>query len=36
VGEVFSTGNLKRAQVKEKEVDLNLAFETGARMAMIK
>jgi multimeric flavodoxin WrbA len=36
MGEVFSTGNLKRAQVKEKEVDLNLAFETGARMAIIK
>ncbi len=36
VGEVFSTGNLKRAQVKEKEADLNLAFETGARMAVIK
>ncbi len=36
VGEVFSTGNLKRGQVKEKDVDLNLAFETGARMAVIK
>ena len=36
MGEVFSTGNLKRAQVKEKEVDLNLAFETGSRMATIK
>jgi multimeric flavodoxin WrbA len=36
VGEVFSTGNLKRAQVKEKKVDLDLAFETGARMAIIK
>ena len=36
VGEVFSTGNLKRGQVKEKDVDLNLAFETGASMAVIK
>ncbi len=36
VGEVFSTGNLKRGQVKEKEMDLNFAFETGARMALIK
>lgn len=36
VGEVFSAGNLKRAQVKEKEADLKLAFETGARMAVIK
>jgi multimeric flavodoxin WrbA len=35
VGEVFSTGNLKRAQVKEKEADLKFAFETGARIAII-
>ena len=33
VGEVFSTGNLQRAQVKDKLDDLNQAFATGARLA---
>ena len=32
VGEVFSTGNLKRAQVREKQEDLNKAFAAGVRM----
>jgi NAD(P)H-dependent FMN reductase len=35
VGEVFSTGNLQRAQVKDKQDDLNLAFETGVRLAAV-
>ena len=32
-GEVFSTGNLEKAQVKNKEHDLNLAFEMGQKLA---
>jgi hypothetical protein len=35
VGEVFSAGNLQRAQVKDKQDDLNLAFETGVRLAAV-
>lgn len=35
VGEVFSTGNLRRAQVKNNARDLNKAFETGVRMAQM-
>jgi multimeric flavodoxin WrbA len=33
VGEVFSTGNLYRAQVKDNAHDLKKAFELGVRMA---
>ncbi len=33
VGEVFSTGNLEKAQVKDKENDLNLAFTIGQHLA---
>ncbi len=33
VGEVFSAGNLEKAQVKDKEADLLLAFEAGVRLA---
>jgi multimeric flavodoxin WrbA len=33
IGEVFSTGNLERAQVKNNENDLNLAFTVGQRLA---
>lgn len=36
VGEVFSTGNLQRSQVKDKEADLAAAFETGVRLVTIK
>jgi multimeric flavodoxin WrbA len=32
-GEVFSTGNLEKAQVKNNENDLNLAFIVGQRLA---
>jgi hypothetical protein len=32
VGEVFSTGNLHRAQVKDNAHDLTKAFELGVRM----
>ena len=35
VGEVFSTGNLKRAAVKDKPDDLNRAFAAGAMLATI-
>ena len=35
VGEVFSTGNLRRAQVKNNAHDLNKAFETGVRLAQM-
>jgi multimeric flavodoxin WrbA len=31
--EVFSTGNLEKAQVKSKEADLQQAFEAGVRLA---
>ncbi len=34
IGEVFSTGNIERAAVKNKENDLNYAFETGIKMAL--
>jgi multimeric flavodoxin WrbA len=34
VGEVFSTGNLEKAQVKSKEEDLRLAFAIGERLAV--
>lgn len=34
VGEVLSTGNLQRAQVKDKPTDLQAAFAAGARLAM--
>jgi multimeric flavodoxin WrbA len=33
IGEVFSTGNLEKAQVKNNEQDLNLAFTIGQRLA---
>jgi multimeric flavodoxin WrbA len=33
IGEVFSTGNLEKAQVKNNENDLNLAFTFGQRLA---
>jgi multimeric flavodoxin WrbA len=33
VGEVFSTGNLEKAQVSSKEEDLKRAFETGVVLA---
>ena len=33
IGEVFSTGNLEKAQVKNNENDLNLAFNVGQRLA---
>lgn len=33
VGEVFSTGNLEKAQVKNNEQDLSLAFTIGQRLA---
>ena len=33
IGEVFSTGNLEKAQVKNNENDLNLAFTVGQRLA---
>jgi multimeric flavodoxin WrbA len=33
VGEVFSTGNLEKAQVKNNENDLNLAFTIGQHLA---
>jgi multimeric flavodoxin WrbA len=32
-GEVFSTGNLEKAQVKNNENDLNLAFTIGQQLA---
>ena len=32
-GEVFSTGNLEKGQVKDKEADLKLAFAIGERLA---
>jgi len=32
-GEVLSTGNLEKAQVKNNEQDLNLAFTLGQRLA---
>lgn len=32
VGEVFSTGNLQRAQVTDKQNDLNQAFGAGVRL----
>jgi multimeric flavodoxin WrbA len=32
VGEVFSTGNLEKAQVKNKEHDLQLAFRIGQQL----
>ncbi len=35
VGEVWSAGNLKKAQVKEKPDDLNLAFSTGQTLATV-
>jgi len=31
-GEVFSTGNLEKAQVKDKEQDLSLAFSIGQQL----
>ncbi len=31
-GEVFSTGNLEKAQVKNKEHDLQLAFNIGQQL----
>ncbi|MBM4311374.1 MAG: NAD(P)H-dependent oxidoreductase [Deltaproteobacteria bacterium] len=34
VGEMLSTGNLQRAQVREKAADLALAFAIGERLAM--
>ena len=33
IGEVFSTGNLEKAQVLGKEADLTWAFEIGVRLA---
>jgi len=33
VGEVFSTGNLEKAAVKDKPHDLDLAFAAGIRLA---
>jgi multimeric flavodoxin WrbA len=36
VGEVFSTFNLKRAQVQEKPADLNAAFAAGVRLANVR
>jgi len=33
VGEVFSTGNLEKAQVKNNEQDLSLAYTVGQRLA---
>jgi len=33
IGEVFSTGNLEKAQVKKNENDLTLAFTIGQRLA---
>jgi len=33
IGEVFSTGNLEKAQVKNNENDLTLAFTIGQRLA---
>ena len=33
IGEVFSTGNLEKAQVKNNEQDLNLAFTVGQQLA---
>jgi multimeric flavodoxin WrbA len=33
IGEVFSTGNLEKAQVNSKEDDLKWAFEIGVRLA---
>jgi len=35
VGEVFSMFNLEKGAVKEKKADLDQAFNTGVRMAMI-
>lgn len=35
VGEVFSMGNLRKAQVKEHQDDLNTAFAAGVRMALV-
>lgn len=34
IGEVFSTGNIHRGAVKDKEHDLAHAFETGAKLAL--
>jgi multimeric flavodoxin WrbA len=34
VGEILSTGNLQRAQVKDKPTDLQAAFAAGVRLAM--
>ncbi len=34
VGEVFSTGNLEKAQVKDKPADLEQAFQKGVRLAI--
>jgi len=33
IGEVFSTGNLEKAQVKNNENDLSLAYTVGQRLA---
>ncbi|MFC1592339.1 flavodoxin family protein [Thermodesulfobacteriota bacterium] len=35
IGEVFSTGNLERAAVKQKEADLQQAFARGVRLAVV-
>ncbi|MCX8043664.1 MAG: flavodoxin family protein [Desulfobacterota bacterium] len=36
VAEILSTGNLERAQVKDKAYDLQQAFEAGVRLAGVK
>ena len=35
VGEVFSMFNLEKGAVKEKKADMDLAFATGVRLAMV-
>lgn len=35
VAEVFSAGNLEKAQVMSKEADLKLAFDAGAKLAAL-
>jgi multimeric flavodoxin WrbA len=35
VGEVFSMGNLREAQVQENQADLDVAFATGVRLASV-
>ena len=35
IGEVFSTGNLEKGQVKEKTSDMQSAFSAGVKVAQL-